>query len=147
MMYGSWDTKHNRQNLLSFWTIISPFTPLTTWKIKIWKKYKKAWRYNLFIHVYHKWQSYAVWFLRYWVWRTEFFLILDHFLLFYPLTTQKIKILKKTKKRPGDIIVLHMCTINGNHVMYCSWNMICDGRTDRWTFGRMDGRTDRKSDI
>ena len=38
-----------------------------------------------------------IWFLRYGVWQTEFFLILDHFLPFYPLTTQKIKILKKWK--------------------------------------------------
>ena len=41
MMYGSWDLEHNRQNFLSFWTIFCPFTPLTTRKIKILKKWKK----------------------------------------------------------------------------------------------------------
>ena len=40
MMYGSWDMKHDRQNFLSFWTIFCPFTPLTTWKIKILKNWK-----------------------------------------------------------------------------------------------------------
>ena len=30
------------------------------------------------------------------------------------------------KKLLGDIIILHMCTINGNHKMYGSWNMECD---------------------
>ena len=35
-----------------------------------------------------------------------------------PLTTQKIKILKKMKKMPGDIIILHKCTINDNHMVY-----------------------------
>ena len=25
------------------------------------------------------------------------------------------------KQTPGDIIILHMCTINGNHMMYGSW--------------------------
>ena len=27
---------------------------------------------------------------------------------------------EKMKKRPGDIIILHMCTINDNHMMYGS---------------------------
>ena len=65
MMYGSWDIKRNKQNFLSFWTIFSPFIPLTTWKIKTLKKWKNAWRYYHFTHVYHKWRSYDVWFLRY----------------------------------------------------------------------------------
>ena len=125
MMYGSWDMKCNRQNSLSFWTVFCPFTPLTTWKIKIcknWKIYlellpfymciindnqmmygswdnerdrqifllfwtsfctfaslttqnikilkifKNAWRYYHFTQVYHKLQSYDVWFLRYRAW-------------------------------------------------------------------------------
>ena len=53
---------------------------------------------SIILHVYHKWKSYDVWFLRYGVQQTGFFLILDHFLPFYPLTTQKIKILKNWKK-------------------------------------------------
>ena len=48
---------------------------------------------------------------------------------FSPLTTQKIKILK-LKKAPGDIIILHICTINENHMMYGSW----DTKHDRQTF-------------
>ena len=27
------------------------------------------------------------------------------------------------KKKPGDIIILHMCSINDNHTMYDSWDM------------------------
>ena len=65
MMYGSWDTEWDRQNFLSFWAIFCPFSPLTTWKIKI----------------------------------------------------------LKLKKTPGDIIILHICTINDNHMMYGSWDM------------------------
>ena len=49
------------------------------------------------------------------------------FCTFTPLTTQKIKILKKMKKPPGDIIILHKCTINYNHMMYGS----CDTKGDR----------------
>ena len=36
------------------------------------------------------------------------------------LTTQKINILKKREKRPGDIIILHVSTITENHMMYAS---------------------------
>ena len=50
---------------------------------------------------------------------------------FNPLTTQKIKILKKWKKKkkkmPGDII-LPMCTTKDNHMMHGSWDMERDGQ-------------------
>ena len=48
------------------------------------------------------------------------------FALLTPLTTQKIKILKKWKKMPGDIIILHKCVKNHDHMLYCSWDMACD---------------------
>ena len=44
---------------------------------------------------------------------------------FSPLTTQKIKLLK-LKKTLGDITILHICTINENHMMYGYWDMECD---------------------
>ena len=47
-----------------------------------------------------------------------------------PITTQRIKILKKKKKTPGDIIILHKCTINDNHMIYGS----CDMKCNRWNF-------------
>ena len=40
-----------------------------------------------------------------------------------PLTTQK------TKKIPKDIILLHMCNINQDHMMYSSWNIKCKGQS------------------
>ena len=42
IMYGSWDIKCDRQIFLSLWAIFCPFTPLTTQKIKILKKWKKC---------------------------------------------------------------------------------------------------------
>ena len=50
--------------------------------------------------------------------------ILGHFLPFYPppTTPQKSKVWK-TKKFAGDIIILHMCTINDNHMMHGSWDI------------------------
>ena len=50
---------------------------------------------------------------------------MGYFLPFDPLTTQKITLLKKWKKNPEDIIILHMSTINKNHIMYYSWDMEC----------------------
>ena len=83
---------------LSFWTIFCPFITLTTQNIKILKKLQKTWIYYHLTHVYHKLQSYDVWFLRYRVWWTEFFVVLDKSLPIYPLKSRKIKILKKWKK-------------------------------------------------
>ena len=52
------------------------------------------------------------------------FVILGHFLHFYYTSNLKIKVFKKLKKlkkkTSGDIIILHMCTINDNHMMYGS---------------------------
>ena len=50
------------------------------------------------------------------------------------LTTQhnqnfeKKKKKRKKKKAHGDVIILHMCTKNHNHMMYASWDMECDRR-------------------
>ena len=63
-------------------------------------------------------------FLRYPAWQTEPFFILDHFLPFYPPNNQKKnQNFEKLKKRPGDIIILHKCTKNHGHMLYCSLDM------------------------
>ena len=89
MMYGFWDMEHNRQNVLSFWTIFCPFTPLWTQKIKILEKWNKS----------------------------------LETLSFYTSVQPKNLKFWKTEKKPGDIIILHMCTINDYHMMYSSWDM------------------------
>ena len=106
---------------------------------KILKKWKKS--LDQFTVLYPKWQSYDVWLLRYGVQQTEFFVILDYFLPFYPLKTQGKNFLKQnkknrktktttTKKTPGDII-LHMCTINENHMIHGSWDMECNKQPEK----------------
>ena len=63
------------------------------------KNEKTTWRYYHFTHVYHRWQSYDVWFLRYWGRQTKFFVVLDHFLPFYhPKNPKKNKFWKNEKK-------------------------------------------------
>ena len=39
--------------------------------------------------------------------------------------TQKNQNFKKMKKTPEDIIILHMCIKNFDHMMYSSWDMAC----------------------
>ena len=59
--------------------------------------------------------------------------IFCHFGLFFaflplpPPNNLKNLNFEKLKKAPGDII-LHLCTINNNHMMYGSWDMKCDGQ-------------------
>ena len=55
--------------------------------------------------MYHKWQSFDVCFLRYGV-RQKF----------YPPNNSENQML-------GDMIILHMCNIMGNHMMYGSWDI------------------------
>ena len=66
------------------------------WKPKFWKDEKSTWRYHHFTQVYHKWKSYEVWFLRYEA-RQKFLSFAAIFCPFTPLTTPKIKLLKKWK--------------------------------------------------
>ena len=110
MMYGSWDTKHGRQDFLWFWTIFC--------KTK-WKKH---------IEISPVYTS------------VPKIIIISYFLPFTtpapPLspTVQKIK-MKKMKKNPGDIIIFHMCT--KIMIRWCTVPEIwCT--TDRWTDGRME---------
>ena len=62
------------------------------------KMKKNIWRYYNFTYVYHKWQWYDVWFLRYGAWRTKFFVILDCFLPFYSSNNPKNQNFEKIKK-------------------------------------------------
>ena len=105
MIYGSWVVESNIHNFLLFWAIFCPFTPLTTWKIKI---LKKKTIFHHFTLVYHKWKSYDVCFLRCGKQQAWFFVNLDHNLPFHSLITWKIKILRKWIKRL-EILLFYTC--------------------------------------
>ena len=123
MMYGSWDTEWDRQNLfsirlarqnfLSFKAIFCP--PLEDQENQNFQKLKKnTWRHYHFTHVHHIWQ-YHVWFPRYGAQQAEVFVILDSFLPFYPLMDpenqnfEKMKKKKKKKKKPMGILSFYTC--------------------------------------
>ena len=117
MMYGSWDTEWDWQKFLSFLVIFCPFIHLMIPKIKILKKMTKMPEdiFPLHMHtinennmMHDSWNT---------SWETKSFVILNHFLPFHHPDNLKIK------KTPGDIIVLHMCIINDNHMINDSWDM------------------------
>ena len=99
MMYGSCNTRHGKQNFLSFWAIFLHLTLLATQKINIFKKMKKKlWRDYHFTLVYHKWWSYDVWFLRHETQNTIFFVIFNYF-FFTPKQPGKSKFWKNGEKK------------------------------------------------
>ena len=111
-----------------YFGLVLPFYSPNNPKNQTWKKKKKTpWGYYNFAYVHHKWQSYDVWFPRYKMQRTELFVI-DRFLPFYPPNNPENQNFEKMKTRPGDFIILHMCTINNNHIMYGSWDTEPNGQ-------------------
>ena len=137
IMHGSSDMEHDRQNLLSFWTNFCTFTPLKTQKIKILKKWKKNPGDIIILHMCAINENHIM----YGSWdmergRQNFLSFWTNFCTFTPLKTKIIKILKKMKKNPGDIIILHMCILNDNNIIYGSWNTKCNGQNSLSFFGQ-----------
>ena len=97
MLYSSCNTEWDRQNLLSVWAIFAIYT-LTTQKIKILKKWKKHPEISLF----YTWVP-TIMIIKCMlpeIWSVTdffFFVILAHFLPFYPYT--KNQNFEKTKKK------------------------------------------------
>ena len=54
------------------------------------------------------------------------FFILVHFLPFHPPNSPKNQNFKKMEKTSGDIIILPKHPKNHDHMLYCSWDMVCD---------------------
>ena len=58
------------------------------------------------------------------------------FLPFYSPNNPKNQNFQKMKQKSGDTIILHMCVINDNHMMYGYWNIKRNGHNflSFWTF-------------
>ena len=122
MMYGSWEMECARHNFLSFWAILYTFTLLTIQEITILKKMKKTLE-DIKLKLCTTNDDHMI----YGSWDVEsnihnFLLFWAIFCPFMPLTTRKIKILKKNKKTLY-FTISHLCTTNENHMMYVSWDM------------------------
>ena len=128
IIYSSWNIRCHRQKLLSFWAIFLLFQPPDNLENQNFKIEKNTWTYH-FTNLHHQWQSYDVWFLRYGEQQTGFFVILKHFLHFYPSMDPENQNFEKMKNTPEDSIIWQMCTINDCHMMYGSWDMECNRQT------------------
>ena len=109
---------------LSFWALFFfffflPFYPLIIWKIKILGKWKNHLEMSSFYTCVPKIK--IIWCMLpeilYGVWQTQFLSFKAIFCPFTPLKPKKIKNFEKMTKKPGNIIILHMCTINDNHMI------------------------------
>ena len=121
-VYGSWNTKWDRTfcHFGPFFVLLTPPTFYDPKNQNFVKKWKNTWRYYPFIYTCVPYMKIILWYMD-----PKKQGATDRFLSFWAifwsfshLTTHKIKILK-LKKTPGDII-LHICTINDNHMIYGS---------------------------
>ena len=85
--------------------------------------------------MYQKWQPYDVWFRWYEAWQTIFFVILDHFLPFYPTNNPKNQNFEIMKKTTGVIIISQKCTKNHDQMLHCSRDKTCDECNFFYYFG------------
>ena len=114
-----------RQTFLWFWALFCPFSCLVPQKSKLLEIWKKELDMSPF-HTYVL-KITIIWCMAPEIWRaTESIVILSHFLPLYYTDNLKNQNFEKMKKTPWDIIILHMYTINENHMMYGSWNMECN---------------------
>ena len=64
------------------------------------------------------------------IWHVTDVIVIFHFgplfAFLTPLTAQKTNIKKSLKKMTQDIIILYKWTKNHDHMLYCSWDMVCD---------------------
>ena len=118
---------HDGCNYFSFWAIFCPFTSLTPWKIKILKKWKMPGDI-IILHMCttnYDQMMYGSWDMVFD--KCNYFSSWTIFLPFYLPNSQKNQNFeKKMERKPGDIIILHMCTTNYDHMMYGSWDKVRD---------------------
>ena len=126
MLYCAWDMARVRCNCyFSFWAIFRPFTspptPLTAQKLKTSQKQKKYLEVPKIMIIYVIVPE---------IWHRTDVIVRFPFGLFYallPPNRPKNKNFRKMKNATGDVIILHNCTKNHDHMLYCSWHMVCEG--------------------
>ena len=92
----------------NFWLFFALSVPWQPRKSQFWRIVRNTWRYYHFTHAHPKRQSYDVWFLKYGVRQTEFFVILDQFLSFYPPMGTENQNFEKNRPK---ILPFHTCVL------------------------------------
>ena len=123
LKYGAWQTE-----CFVIFDNFLPFYPPNSPKNENFEKWKKCLEISLF-YIYAP-EIMIICYTVPEIWYVTEISVIFHFWLFFallpPNLPKKWKLKKKRKKKPGDIIILHKCTKNHNHMLYCSWNMTCD---------------------
>ena len=137
ILYCSWHMARDGCNCcFSFRAISCPFTSLAAQKVKISKQWKKPMEISSFYTSVPK-----IMIIRYTVpeiWRMTDVIaifILGYTFPFFLPNSPKNENFKTMKKRLGDII-LHKCTKNHDHILYCYWDMTrarCNCYFSFWT--------------
>ena len=129
MRYSSWDTEWDKL-FLSFWAIFYPPPFPNIPENQNFQKMKKTSGDIIILNLCNKKQNQMMYaYSDMECGRHNFLSFQAIFFSFSPLLTPKIKIWKKCKKTPGDIILLHMCTKDQDHIMYGSWDIKCKGQS------------------
>ena len=117
-MYGSCDMESNGHNILSFWAIFLPFYTPNWLENQNLEKTLKTLEISC--------NTCVPYLIVPEIWSTTdriFLVILGHFLS-YPSNNPENQNFEKMKN--GGII-LHKCSKNRDHMLYCSWDMAFDG--------------------
>ena len=102
-------------------------TKKTTKKSDFWKM-KKIAAYNIILHMCTKNNNR----MRYGSLDTEWDRHNFLSLLLLLLNNPENQNFEEIKQASGDVIILHMCTKNHNHMMYMSWDMECNWPLDHF---------------
>ena len=129
VMYSSWDMEYKRQKVFVILNQFSPFYLLENPENQNFEKMKKIPGDIIILYlgtIYDNHMTLGSWDME--CYKQEFLVILGHFVLpFYFLTTHKIKILKKWKKKRKQIWRYYHFTLvyyNDDHMMYGSWDIM-----------------------
>ena len=123
-IYCSWDIEQLKLVILGHFL---PFYSLETPKINILENEKLCWRYHHFTRVP---KIRIIWCMVSEMW-SETDRIFCHsgllIALLPPPMVPENQNFENMKKTPGDIIILHKCTKNHDHMLYCSLDMAHNG--------------------
>ena len=127
MIYSSIDIECDRLKLVFMGHFLPLYPlPLKTKKIRILKKLKKLQVISSFYACAPK--PIIIWGMLPGIQSETDIISLSSckFLPFYPPNNPENQNFENMKKAPGDVINLHICPKNHNHMMYASWDMECD---------------------
>ena len=126
MIYSSWELECDRLKLVNYGSVFALLTPTPhpakNLKNQNFEKMKKLLEISFYTCVT---KTTIIWGTASEIeWdRRAFFVLLGHFLPFYPPSNPEYQSFEKMKKAYEDVIILYMCTENRDHMVDASWDM------------------------